>query len=93
MFLKNPTEAEFIEIFQRFCTEQGLECGPSMVDRFVDRHYRKTGKPMRRCHPRDVITHAIDLIRFERLDYYLTEDVLDRAFEGCFLEAKEINEG
>jgi hypothetical protein len=58
----------------------------------MDKHYRKAAKPMRRCHPRDVITHAIDLIRFERRDYFLTEDVLDRAFESCFLEAKEISE-
>jgi predicted ATPase with chaperone activity len=92
MYLKNPTEAEFLEIFQRFCTEQGLECRPTLVDRFMDKHYRKAAKPMRRCHPRDVITHAIDLIRFERRDYFLTEDVLDRAFESCFLEAKEISE-
>ncbi len=92
MFLKNPSEQEFIEIFQRFCNGEGLHCRPSLIDRFVEKHYRKTGKKMRRCHPRDVITHAIDLIRFERLEFELTEEVLDRAFESCFLENAEISE-
>jgi len=92
MFLRNPTEDEFTEIFERFCVSQELDCPPSLVDRFIERHYRKTGKPMRRCHPRDVITHAVDLIRFERLEYELTDEVLDRGFESCFLEKAEINE-
>ncbi len=92
MFLKNPTEDEFTEIFSRFCAGDGLECPPVLIDKFMSRHYRKTGKPMRRCHPRDVITHAIDLIRFERLAYELTDEILDRGFESCFLEKSEIDE-
>ena len=39
----------------------------------------------RRCQPRDVISHAIDLINFEGLRYELTADVLDRAFESTFV--------
>jgi len=41
---------------------------------------------------RDIITHASDLIRFERLPFELNEEILDRAFESCFLEATEIDE-
>jgi hypothetical protein len=33
-----------------------------------------------------VLSHAIDLIQFEKLPYRLTDDLLDRAFESCFLE-------
>jgi hypothetical protein len=36
-----------------------------------------------------VLTHAINLIRFERLEPMLTEEVLDRAFESCFLQDQE----
>jgi hypothetical protein len=41
---------------------------------------------MRRCHPRDVISHAIDIIHFECRPYELTADLLDRAWESCFAE-------
>jgi hypothetical protein len=44
---------------------------------------------MRRCHPRDILSHAIDLIHFEKLPYMLNEEVLDRAFESCFVEDSE----
>jgi hypothetical protein len=45
---------------------------------------------MRRCHPRDVISHAIDLMNFGRLPYQLGDDVLDRAWESCFAENPEM---
>jgi hypothetical protein len=48
-------------------------------------------KPLRRCHPRDVISHAIDIIHFESLPMELNEEVLDRAFHSCFVENVDVN--
>ena len=90
MFLKSPDEREFVEIFNRYCEAESLYCPTSLLDRFLEKHYRSTGKRFRRCHPRDVINHAIDLIRFDRAAYELTDTVLDRAFESCFLESKQL---
>jgi len=92
MFLKNPSPQEFREIWQLFCLNQNLYCPATLLDSFVEKHYTRTGKRFRRCHPRDIITHASDLIRFERLPFELNEEILDRAFESCFLEATEIDE-
>jgi len=89
MLLRGPEEREFEEIFRRFCTAKKLPCHGPVVDYLMEKHYRETGKPMRRCHPRDILTHAIDLIHFEKLPYVLTEEVLDRAFESCFLQESE----
>jgi hypothetical protein len=44
---------------------------------------------MRRCHPRDILSHAIDLIHFEKMPYRLTEEVLDLAFGSCFVQDAE----
>ncbi len=60
-----------------------------MIDRFVGKHYRPTGKEFRRCHPRDLLTHALNLIHFEKLPYELTDDLLERAFESCFVQEEE----
>ena len=49
----------------------------------------RPGKVFRRCHPRDVLTHALNLIHFEKLPYELTAEVLDRAFESCFVQEEE----
>lgn len=89
MFLRNPDEQEFIRIFRQFCESRNLDCQPALVSHFIQKHYHRTGRPFRRCHPRDVISHAVDLMHFERLPFELTEELLDRAFESCFLEEDE----
>jgi DNA-binding MarR family transcriptional regulator len=92
MFLRNPRKPEFIEIFQRFAASRELEFTPDLIEAFVEKHYIQGGKRFRRCHPRDVISHAIDIIHFESLPRQLNEDVLDRAFFSCFVENVDVNE-
>ncbi|HUA22362.1 MAG TPA: hypothetical protein VMB25_26635 [Bryobacteraceae bacterium] len=89
MLLRSPDEGEFSTIFRQFCESRELPHSEGLIHRFIEKHYRQMGKAFRRCHPRDVLSHAIDLIRFERRPFELTEDLLDRAFESCFLEAVE----
>jgi len=86
MLLRSPDEGEFAEIFLRFCQARELACNESMVAGFIERHYRDSGRKFRRCHPRDVLSHVIDLIHFEKRPRQLTDDLLDRAFDSCFLE-------
>jgi DNA-binding MarR family transcriptional regulator len=86
MLLRSPDETEFVTIFNRFCESKKLKHADGLVEHFIEKHYRKIKRPFRRCHPRDVLSHAIDLINFEKLPYELTDGLIDRAFESCFLE-------
>jgi hypothetical protein len=84
--MRSPSESEFIEIFRRFCQSKSLPYDEGLIDKFLEKQYRASGKPLRRCHPRDVLSHAIDVLRFEKREWLLTEEVLDHAFESCFVE-------
>lgn len=86
MLLRSPDENEFFSIFRSFCNAKNLPHEESSIMRFIEKHYRNTGKAFRRCHPRDVLSHVIDMIHFEKHPFQLTDDLLDRAFESCFLE-------
>jgi predicted ATPase with chaperone activity len=92
MFLRSPGKNEFVEIFERGIDSQLLESGPGVIEAFVNKHYVDGGKRYRRCHPRDVISHAIDIINFESLPRELTADVLDRAFDSCFVDNVDVND-
>jgi predicted ATPase with chaperone activity len=92
MFLRSPGKNEFVEIFERGIDAQLLECAPGAIEAFVNKHYVDGGKRYRRCHPRDVISHAIDIIHFESLPRELTADVLDRAFDSCFVDNVDVND-
>jgi hypothetical protein len=86
MFVKNPSAEEFRSIFAGFCKTKGFACSEALVEHFVEKHYSRTRRQFRRCHARDVISHAIDLMEFEERPHELTEDLLDRAFQSCFAE-------
>ena len=89
MLLRNPTEEEFTRIFEKFCHSKNLPFEPDLPRKMLEKHYRAGAKQLRRCHPRDVLLHAINLIHFEALPMELTEEVLDRAFESCFVQDEE----
>ncbi len=89
MLMRGPGADEFLQIFRSFCASKDLPGDPDLPERFVDRYYTQTGRAFRRCHPRDVISHAIDLIQFKNLPYELTDDILDRAFKSCFVSGQQ----
>lgn len=89
MLLRNPEEEEFREIFTRFCAERSLPFEPAVLAGLLEKRYRATGKRRRRCHPRDILLHAIDLIKFERRPWVLTEEVLAHSFESCFVVTED----
>lgn len=86
MFLKSPDRAEFAEIFARFCRARQISYPNGLLDRFIDKYYTPKNRPFRRCHPRDVVSHAIDIIHFEKRPLVLDDDVMCRAYESCFVE-------
>jgi hypothetical protein len=92
MFLRSPKAPEFITIFERYARKCELLCPPGLPERFVAKHYASGTQPFRRCHPRDVINHAVDILNFERRPMELTEEVLDRAFHSCFIESSSVND-
>lgn len=91
MLLRSPDECEFSTIFRGYCATHDLHPPPELIANFIQRHYTRIGKPFRRCHPRDLISQVIDLIHFRNLPYELTEDLLDRAFEGCFVQSGAVD--
>ncbi|MEO5924465.1 MAG: ATP-binding protein [Bryobacteraceae bacterium] len=92
MFLRSPNPAEYIQIFERFAKSKQLDCAPGLAENFIQKHYVQGGKRYRRCHPRDLINHAIDIINFENLPKKLTPDLLDHAFDSCFVENIDVND-
>ncbi|MBL8176898.1 MAG: hypothetical protein JNK48_19650 [Bryobacterales bacterium] len=85
LFMRSPEEREFLNIFERYCDGLNLPIEPGALNDFLERRYRLPKKMFRRCHPRDIVSHAVDLIHFEGKPYKLTAEVLDEAFESTFV--------
>lgn len=86
LFVKNPDRQEFLTLFHRECHKEGLKLdSPNLAETFLEERYDKTAKPMRRCHPRDILRHAKDIIDFEGRDPLITLELLNEAFESTFV--------
>lgn len=85
MRMPNPSAEEFDSIFRKVCESRDLTFEDELPCRFIAKHY-SGGRAMRRCHPRDVISHALDIIHFEGLPLTLTDELLNRALESCFVQ-------
>lgn len=85
LFLRSPDEQEFVQIFRRVCSKLELPIEDDALPRLIAERYLSAKKMFRRCHPRDIVAHAIDLLTFEKLPYRLTLEVLDAAFDSAFV--------
>ena len=81
MFVTNPPPMEFATIFREFCQQRELECPEALILHTIHENYEKTGRKIRRCHPRDVIRVATDLMAYEKRPYELTQELIDRAYK------------
>jgi hypothetical protein len=90
LLMRSPGEQEFREIFRRCCLENNFPCHDHVIENFIDKYYRRTKKPFRRCQPRDLIGHAVDILEFGRRPRELNDEILAQAFQSCFVtEAME----
>ena len=87
LFMKNPSEEEYTTIFRQYCAQIKIEYPEDLPQYVLDRHYRNGSRKLRRCHPRDVIRVAVDLMNFESRPYRLTRELVDRAFALRFVTA------
>lgn len=92
MFMMNPSEEEFASIFYDYCRQMNIECPMGLLTELIEDQYKQTGRKFRRCHPRDVVSIAIDLVNFEKLPYSLTKDLLYRAYDLKFVTTNYVDE-
>ena len=52
------------------------------------RHYLPTSRPLRACHPRDLLDQVTALCRYRGIEPVLSRDMLDAACEAYFLDDK-----
>ena len=80
----DPPMDEFVELFKRECEANDVAWRPDVIEKLIVKHYRSVGRPLRRCHPRDLF-HQVKCLcayRGERLE--LRPEFLDLACKNYF---------
>jgi len=90
VFAVGPTGAEFAEIFAACCQARGLTYDPALVSYLFDTFYRPRQVPLRGCHPRDLIDHALSLADYRGEPRALTAELLDHACAVYFVDDRPV---
>ncbi|MBC7227260.1 MAG: AAA family ATPase [Thermoflexales bacterium] len=84
--IKNPTFDEYREIFRRVCQQKGVPYDDRGLAYLLQEHYIKPKRPLRACHPRDLVEQLIDIARYLNVPPTLSPDLIDRAASAYFVE-------
>ena len=79
----DPTEEIFLALLKRMSEVLDVEATQVDFEYLIQAHYHNTGRPIRYCQPRDLLTLVRDQCRFYGQPQKMTRITIDRA-AGCF---------
>jgi hypothetical protein len=80
----NPDEAAFRKLFEIMCKVLRIPHRADMIDYLIEKHYKPVGRPMRNCHPRDLLLQIRSFCYFNAVPLELKKEYLDFAVENYF---------
>ncbi len=80
----DPSEEEFHELFELYARSFGCEYRREIIDDLIHRHYRPTGRPLRRCHARDLLLQIRSYCNYMGQPMELRPEYFDRAVKSYF---------
>jgi hypothetical protein len=80
----DPTEDEFRELFRILAPQMGFARAEGPVNHLIQTHYKKAGRPLRYCQPRDLLLQVRNYCLYQNLPLELTDDYFDRACQNYF---------
>jgi hypothetical protein len=89
VYAQGPTVPEFMRIFENCCRERNLRFDEALVERLLTQYFEPRKIAPRGCHPRDLIDQSLSLADYRGDPRQLTEELLDAACAGYFVDERE----
>ncbi|MGA2254724.1 MAG: AAA family ATPase [Thermoguttaceae bacterium] len=82
--IADPDEAEFHRLFQAYAHGLGFKYEKASIDYLLAKHYLPRNRPMRRCHPRDLLGQIQNYCRYNDLPMEMRPEYFDRIVKSYF---------
>src|SRR5262245_22804150 len=80
----DPDEAEFHQLFALSTPLVGCAYNADAVEYLLATHYRPVNRPLRRCHPRDLLLQIHHYCAYHDMPMEMKEEYFDRVVEDYF---------
>jgi len=84
ILVHDPTESEFRQLLDVAAESLKVALPAGSVEHLVRRAYREGGRPMRFCHPRDLLMQIANQAAYQRRPAVATPEAWDRAVASYF---------
>jgi hypothetical protein len=81
-----PDEKVFFLIMQRECAARNMDLPPEAFVYLMQRHYLSQNRPLRSCHPRDLLDQIQDIGTYLNIRPALTKQLIDAACDSYFAD-------
>lgn len=81
--VEDPSEDQFRQLFRQEAERSGLSYTVEQIDHLLDTHYRRPNRPIRFCHPRDLVRQISNSCEFLRRPRVITQENIDTAVQNC----------
>ena len=88
--VKDPSLTEFAKLFEAACQTFGCRFFPEAVHYLIQNHYTPHGRPLRRCHPRDLLSQIKNYCMYYGRPMELRPDYLDRVVKSYFTAVSDV---
>jgi hypothetical protein len=76
---------EYRRIWQQVCAEQGISCAPGVLDYVIEDLHHRHGTPLAPCHPRDLLSIAVDHAAYLGQPRVVSREHMDWAWKNYFV--------
>jgi predicted ATPase with chaperone activity len=80
----NPNQKQYYEIFVAACRAYGVEFDQEVFKYLLRKYYLDSNRPLRACHPRDLLRQLISFAVYRDQPRTMTNDLIDRAASSYF---------
>ena len=80
----DPSLDEFRKLFDIVIPHLGFTPNPVAIEYLIHKHYIKAGRPMRCCHPRDLLLQVRNECLYRHRPLEITPEAIDAAVENYF---------
>ena len=81
----DPDEAQYREIFHMMCDRRGVAFNEDVYQYMLQTYYKPSGRPLRMCHPRDIIDQIIAIAKYKMVAPEMNKALVDRACDTYFV--------
>ncbi len=82
--VQDPSLNDFRNTFRLAARALNVKCDDELIEYVLQRHYLPNRRPMRFCHPRDLLRQVVDFCNIRQQPAAATAEALDVAVENYF---------